>query len=367
LTTVRNIASTEGLHPGMLIMSPAHPTSGQTAGIMTGATITRVDPNEVEISLAVGEFAFYNDTPLTFGPAPERKLTLTGGNSGNNTLSSVIANASDGGLVGLTKTGAGKWIVTANNTYGGATNVNGGTLLINGNQTGTGLTTVNAGGTLGGTGTLGGGLTVASGGHVAPGASIGTLNVAGAMTLDTGSILDIELGAPSSSDRINVNLLNGLTINGGTVNLTNAGGLAAGTYTLIDYAGTITGTVDNLLFGSVPGGFSFDLVDTGSLINLLVSPAPMNDADFNGDGIVSGADYVVWRKFKGATGTGTQGTGDANGDTNVNVTDYNIWKQTYGMPSPGSGGGPGAVPEPSSAVLVSVTLIGLFIGSRRGR
>ena len=103
----------------------------------------------MEISLPVGEFAFYNDTPLTFGPAAERKLTLTGGNSGNNTLASVIANASDGGLVGLTKTGGGKWIVTANNTYGGTTNVNAGTLLINGIQTGTGLTTVNSGGTLG--------------------------------------------------------------------------------------------------------------------------------------------------------------------------------------------------------------------------
>ena len=96
-------------------------------------------------------------------------MTLAGTNTGNNTLASVIGNASDGGLVGLTKNGAGKWILTANNSYGGTTTVNAGTLQINGTHSGTGLTTVNSGGTLGGTGSLAGGLTVLSGGHLAPG------------------------------------------------------------------------------------------------------------------------------------------------------------------------------------------------------
>ena len=52
----------------------------------------------------------------------------------------------------------------------------------------------------------------------------------------------MELGAagnPGSSDRINVTLANGLTLTGGTVNLTDAGGLGAGTYRLIDYSGTL--------------------------------------------------------------------------------------------------------------------------------
>jgi hypothetical protein len=186
------------------------------------------------------------------------------------------------------------------------------------------------------------------------------------MTLETGSFLDIELGAPSNSDRINVNLLNGLTINGGTVNLTNAGGLAAGTYTLIDYAGTVTGSVDNLLFGSVPGGFGFDLVDTGSVINLLVSLTPTNDADFNNDSTINAADYPAWRKFNPLASGATQSTGDADGDGDNDNTDYAEWIENFGEASPG-GGGSGAVPEPSSAVMLSLTLIGFFVDVRRVR
>jgi hypothetical protein len=155
-----------------------------------------------------------------------------------------------------------------------------------------------------------------------------------------------------------VNLAGGTTINGGILNLFNAGGLSAGTYTLIDYAGALVGNVDNIAFGAVPSGFSFDLVDTGSLINLNVTAAATNDADFNNDGVVSAADYVVWRKFNPRTGTGTQATGDANGDTNVNDTDYNIWKSTFGSASPGAGSGSGAVPEPASVWLLGLAMIG---------
>ena len=123
------------------------------------------------------------------------------------------------------------------------------------------------------------------------------MTVGGAVILDPGSILDFELGAPSSADRLNSTLSGGLTLLGGTVNLTNAGGLAAGTYTLIDYAGTLVGSVDNLTLGSVPAGFGFDLVDTGSLINLLVSSDPGVEGDYNDDGVIDAADYVMWRKF----------------------------------------------------------------------
>lgn len=97
------------------------------------------------------------------------------------------------------------------------------TLLVNnttGSGTGTGTVMVNGGGTLGGTGSISGTVTVNSSGHVAPGASIESLDV-GSLVLNTGSILDFELGAPGSpginSDLINVIDSGGLTLAGGAV------------------------------------------------------------------------------------------------------------------------------------------------------
>jgi hypothetical protein len=74
--------------------------------------------------------------------------------------------------------------------------------------------------------------------------------------------------------------------------------------------------------------------------------APQN-ADFNADGIVNSADFVVWRKFNGTSvPAGTMG--DANYDGQVNSLDYSIWQAQYGT-SPGAGGGTAAVVEPQSA------------------
>jgi hypothetical protein len=88
----------------------------------------------------------------------------------------------------------------------------------------------------------------------------------------------------------------------------------------------------------------------------------VNDADFNNDGVIDAADYVVWAKFNPATGTGTQPTGDANGDGDIDGDDYSIWVQNFGDPAPGGGNG-GAVPEPGTLALFSVVSL-LTIGWR---
>ncbi|MEX0611017.1 MAG: PEP-CTERM sorting domain-containing protein [Pirellulales bacterium] len=75
------------------------------------------------------------------------------------------------------------------------------------------------------------------------------------------------------------------------------------------------------------------------------------DGDFNGDGNVDAADYVVWRK---------------NGGT---LEDYNAWRDNFGAMSPGGGNGAlstGAVPEPSSLVMVGL-LVSLMLSGRARR
>jgi hypothetical protein len=52
--------------------------------------------------------------------------------------------------------------------------------------------------------------------------------------------------------------------------------------------------------------------------------------DFNLNGIVDAADYVVWRKNAGRTVSASRLEGDATGDGVVDSADYGIWKQNFG-------------------------------------
>ena len=55
-------------------------------------------------------------------------LLLTGANAGNNTVAGVISNGTGTNKIALSKTGAGKWILSGANSYTGGTAITGGTL-----------------------------------------------------------------------------------------------------------------------------------------------------------------------------------------------------------------------------------------------
>jgi hypothetical protein len=61
-----------------------------------------------------------------------------------------------------------------------------------------------------------------------------------------------------------------------------------------------------------------------------------DNADFNSDGSVDAADYVLWRNNDGTPSGATQSQGDANHDTAVDTADYNIWAAQFGT-TPGAG------------------------------
>ncbi|HEJ9108569.1 TPA: S8 family serine peptidase, partial [Serratia marcescens] len=116
---------------------------------------------------------------------------------------------------GLTKQGIGTLVLTGNNTYSGPTLVNQGRLAINGSVTS--AVSVQSGGIVGGSGTVGS-LIARRGGTVAPGNSIGTLNVAGDVSFEPGSRYAVEVGPNGRSDRIQSG--GAATIGGGEVAVT---------------------------------------------------------------------------------------------------------------------------------------------------
>jgi hypothetical protein len=58
--------------------------------------------------------------------------------------------------------------------------------------------------------------------------------------------------------------------------------------------------------------------------------------DYNGDGGVGGADYVIWRKMENTSVASFTGA-DGNGDGFVDAADYQVWQANFGSVPGGSG------------------------------
>lgn len=81
-------------------------------------------------SSGTGALIFSNTSGPTFGTTNQtRTLTLRGSNTGANQIAGTITN-NGSGAVSLVKEDAGKWVISAANTYTGTTSVHGGTLAM---------------------------------------------------------------------------------------------------------------------------------------------------------------------------------------------------------------------------------------------
>lgn len=154
------------------------------------------------------------------------------------------------------------------------------------------------------------------------------LQVNGDFTLGSTGLLEFDI----SQDNTDSIAATGAAMLQGTinVNLDTSGylELATGrTFTILTAASGITNAGMNLV---LPANFSSQIVNSTSLVLTYGLPG-----DYNGDGNVNGADYVVWRK------TST----DPNG--------YTIWRQNFGAGGgAGAGNNSGAVPEPTTLITL---------------
>ena len=239
---------------GTQVIVAAHEQIADTATVQldSGSTMT------------LGEAAAVTETISVLNGAGALNLSsLSEIRLGSGSLSGVISG--DGSLV---KQGTGSLLLSGTSTYTGNTSVTAGQLQVSGSLVS--AVTVSSGATLSGAGTVGA-LQVNGGGTVAPGASAGTLNT-GSLTLAATAIVNMELAAPGTTgggvnDLIQVT---GNLVLDGVLNVSDLGGLAAGTYTLITYTGTLT---DNgLTLGTTPAGFVYRIdVTQDNVVNLVVA------------------------------------------------------------------------------------------------
>ncbi|MFM8495945.1 MAG: beta strand repeat-containing protein, partial [Planctomycetia bacterium] len=400
LVTSVGVVGLQSSHAAQIVVGSTVTASG--AGIPAGTTVTEVGVNFVRLS-ANGTNTAGAQT-LTFTPPAaltSRVLTLTGSNTGNNTLAAVIADAS-GLPVSLVKNGSGTWRLSGANTYTGATTVQAGRLIgtttslqgtittnaaLEFNQTtggtfagdidGTGLFEKTGAGRLtltgtalntGFTGTVGvtGGIL-----EVAPTTSLG----AGPVTVGSGASLEVRgtltstgvtIGSGATltgTGAINGNvLINGTLAPGGgpgTLSITGDLGLSAGSVLDFDLAET------NQTAG---GGINDLVIVNGNLVldGTLNVPDPTAVSAWTTD--ATATDPIAWTLFTFTGSVVDNGLALGNLPTITGTAGPLAWQ--IGIVLNQGGGGSVklvAVPEPSTALLVTGALVTGTVYLRRRR
>jgi len=264
-TTVLNAANT---YTGGTFVEGGTLRAG-IAGALVGNTVYTVNGGTLDL----------NNFALTMS-----SLSGTGGQvalgSGNLTVNQAGNTSFAGGISGtgnLVKQGAGTLALSGASTYLGSTSVTAGKLVVNGSIASSSGLTIAAGAEVGGTGVLP--ATVVNG-ILAPGNSIGTVTVSGALTFAPGSTYAVEV-SPTDADRTNV--VAGLggpgnaVLSGATVATTYAvGAYIQRQYTIVNAAGGLGGTTFAGLTGAAPAGFTHRLTYDGNnaylALALLVDP-----------------------------------------------------------------------------------------------
>jgi hypothetical protein len=104
------------------------------------------------------------------------------------------------------------------------------------------------------------------------------------------------------------------------------------------------------------GGFSYLRAEPPTMM-------PTPTGDYNGNGVVDAADYVVWRDTLEQVVTPAGASADGNANGTVDQTDYDFWQARFGNAVPAASGA-SSVPEPAAVLLVFASLP-IFGGCRR--
>lgn len=215
-----------------------------------------------------GAVSFTRTTAPTYGTGGVAiSIGLTGTNMGLNTYA-ANQNNNGVGLVSVTKSGVGTWVMTGSNTFTGSTTVNAGTLLLNGSSVS--AVTVN-GGVFGGTGTITNSVTVGGSGTLAPGNSPGIMNSGTLSLAGATSTIAMEISGTGVGQYDQINVTGGVNLDGnGKIEVTMLSFVPQPSeyYFLIlnDGGDAISGTLNGIAQGGTfsSGGYTWQVSYTGN-------------------------------------------------------------------------------------------------------
>jgi hypothetical protein len=189
----------------------------------------------------------------------------------------------------------------------------------------------------------------------------------GLTTSGTAAALSVHLADPANeADSGQIEIAGSAQLDG-NLQLALAEGFdpAAGdSFPILTAAGGITGSLALSTVPALPGGMQWDLdIEPKALVLRVVATG-----DYNGNGIVDAADYVVWRNTVGEAGPGLAADGDGSGT--VDAGDYEIWRSRFGGVAQSASGElaaafGNAVPEPGSVILLCLGAAGSLSRRRK--
>lgn len=142
-------------------------------------------------------------------------------------------------------------------------------------------------------------------------------------------------------------------------------------YDVEDPNNTLNLATDGLMEGTTAFGiFLGTSSDDGAVYQLDNLRLLTNSADFNGDGVVDGKDFLAWQQGSGTLSGAFFENGDANLDGAVNGLDLAIWESQYGTKSSlalqqASLASVATVPEPSAVALTLLFTLVAIAASRQ--
>jgi hypothetical protein len=185
-----------------------------------------------------------------------------------------------------------------------------------------------------------------SGGTIAPGVSPGATAVQGDFIQQAAGRLEIEIGGTAPGTEFDRLTATGAATLAGALNVSLLGGFmpAAGdAFEVLRADGGIFGEFSTTSLPTLPNGLDWNVIYSNFAVLLQVN-APNPSGDFNNDGSVDAADYVVWRK-------------------NVGTQDgYDSWRANFGRITGGGAMSNKTAPEPATAMLF---VLGTAFGCRR--
>jgi hypothetical protein len=211
-------------------------------------------------------------------------------------------------------------------------------------------------GTLGGNGTFEH-ITVRAGGTVAPGASIGTLNVENSFTMEADASLSIEVGGTADGEFDQL-IIDGLAMLAGTLRVE-----------LVDlYQPQAGDNIPFLVAQNGAGGMfdAFDFPNLGPNLEWQINPGAISvfllvnstlEGDFDNDADVDSEDLAAWEGGYGLTGGAGRSDGDADGDFDVDGADFLIWQLQAGTGVTSLEANSANVPESTTATLAVVGML----------